>query len=109
MQIGDKVLIKTLGMEGKIIALVPALVNPKYDKRVVFDKDAYDINAVSGRARDEVSCLVMLNGSNPFDVHPPPKKPVVVWPKNESIVIVTEEPPIIEEVEGALPRKRGRK
>lgn len=100
MKVGDKVQIMSLqdktggAMIGRIRCAVPALRHPGGDvasQGIDFDFGKYDCHAIGGGARDEDSWLVELELANPFDMHPPPALPVLIWPKNESIKPMDEE------------------
>ena len=98
MKIGDKVIVTSLisptgaFMKGTIVCVVPALRHPGGDvssEGIDFDFSKFDAHAIGGGARDTESYLVQLWDKNPFDVHPPPQLPTLIWPKNESIEVVS--------------------
>jgi len=99
MKVGDRVQVISLmdktggAMTGRIVCVVPALRNPGGDvpsEGIDFDFSKFDCHAIGGGARDEVSYLVRLDLPNPFEVHPPPALPVLVWPKNVSLKVMDE-------------------
>jgi hypothetical protein len=99
MKVGDRVQIMSLmdktggAMTGRIRCVVPALRHPGGDvpsEGIDFEFGKYDCHAIGGGARDEVSYLVQLELPNPFDVHPPPVLPVLIWPKNDSLKVMDE-------------------
>lgn len=102
MKIGNRVQITSLMdktgafMTGRIRCEVPALRHPGGDtpsEGIEFEFSKYDCHAIGGGARDEVSYLVELDLKNPFDIHPPPTLPVLIWPKNDSLKPMQEEKP----------------
>jgi len=102
MKVGDRVQIISLmdktggAMAGRIRCVVPALRHPGGDtpsEGIAFDFHKYDCHAIGGGARDYDSYLVELELKNPFNVHPPPVLPVLIWPKNDSIKPMFEEKP----------------
>uniref|UniRef100_A0A6M3KYG2 Uncharacterized protein n=1 Tax=viral metagenome TaxID=1070528 RepID=A0A6M3KYG2_9ZZZZ len=100
MKVGDRVQIMSLmdktggAMTGRIVCEVPPLRAPHPEAKFVgvnIDSTKYDFDAIDrGTVRDEISFVVKLDLPNPFDAHPPPALPVLVWPKNDSLKVMDE-------------------